>query len=319
MDIRIEVVDPHNCARTAADILNEAWKPPCLHYSTSYISWQFGFPAVRPVRVVMAFVDDRPVGVAAVTPRQVMYGTQTFVAYILSFVAVVPAARGSGLGAALYDRLLDTVGREVPVIAFTEADSPGEKLLRDAFARASFSHKPLGSCRSIGYVASLPGAPTGASVISTDSYDAFMSARLPPPDSSTIWNCPSIEQWQHYRSDPRGRQLLVVRNPEGSSIGSAMVVTAEISSHHGIQRVWMLESVSVGQEAPEALAAIVQFAAASDRTISPSIVASNLSYLNAGTIRKSGGRAIPAGFNAHVFTKDGHPVGMAETLNLEVT
>ena len=158
MSTRIEIVDPLALAETASRILQASWKVPCLHYSADYLSWQFSFPSELPNRAAVASIDDRAVGCVAVTSRRFAFGGTPFAAYVLSFVAVDPIARGRSLAAQMYSSLLDTITAETPVMAFAEPDSIGEQLLLDAFAKASFQHRPLDACRGMGYVArSAPG------------------------------------------------------------------------------------------------------------------------------------------------------------------
>src|SRR5687767_1037726 len=117
MSTRIEIVDPLAFAETASRILQASWTVPCLHYSADYLSWQFSFPGQLPNRAAVAFIDDRAVGCVAVTSRTFALGGAPFSAYVLSFVAVDPIARGRGLAAQMYSRLLDTITAETAVMA----------------------------------------------------------------------------------------------------------------------------------------------------------------------------------------------------------
>jgi hypothetical protein len=49
------------------------------------------------------------------------------------------------------------------------------------------------------------------------------------------------------------------------------------------------------------------------------VIASNLSYIDAALIRPAGARALPSSFHAHVFVKgETHVIETAAALNLEV-
>src|SRR6187549_26368 len=138
MTFRIEIVDPLTAAATASRILRAAWTPPCLDYSAAYLAWQFGFPGRLEPVVALAFLDGQPVGCAAATQRALVHNGRRIDAYVLSFVAVDPSARGHGLAGALYAGLLGALSPDVPVIAFAEPNSAGEHLLINAFDKASF-------------------------------------------------------------------------------------------------------------------------------------------------------------------------------------
>jgi GNAT superfamily N-acetyltransferase len=303
MSTRIEVVDPLPYAETASTILQASWKPPCLYYSPEYLAWQFSFPSPLPNRAVIAFLDDRAVGCVAVTSRRFVFDGAPISAYVLSFVAVDPAARGHGIAALMYSRLLDTITADTPVIAFAEPGSVGERLLLDAFGKASFQHRPLDACRAMGYVTRSVGYESAAAIITKD-YDEFVSLSL-VRDQSTIWNNPTAEQWEHYRTDPRSRVMMILRDPEHQPVGTAMVVAAEVLSPQGLQQVAMLENVVLPNGPAEALVAAFHLSARHCR-VSSMVIAPNLSCLDTGLLKKAGTRAIGSVFNAHLFARGGN-------------
>ena len=322
MATRIEIVDPLQYAGVASQILQAAWKPPCLRYSADYLAWQFSFPSHLPRRGAIALLDDRAVGCIGVTTRRFMCAGNLLSAYVLSFVAVDPSASRRGLAAAMYASLLDALPLEIPVLAFTEPASIGERLLLDSFARASFRHRSLQACRATGYLArqgSTPSRSSGAAALEADSYKAYASAHQAPAEGNIVWTDITREDWEHYRQDPRERTMVTVRDAAGNSVGTAMFVSAEIISSQGVQRVPMLDGVDLRGPTAETLAALFGFAASRSQPGS-TVVASNLSYIDAGVIRAAGARALPSSFNAHAFARGKTTiVEGADALNLEVT
>ena len=303
MDLRIEMVDPLAAAEPAGTILRTAWKPPCLHYSTPYLAWQFSFPGALEPKVAIAYREGRPVGCASVTQRAFMLDGSRVDAYVLSFVAVDPIARGHGVAAAVYAALLDTISADIPVLAFAEPDSPGERLLLTAFTRAGFDRHVLEPCRAVGYLQRANAPPTEQVIYAamTTDFEEYTSA-APLGDRKTAWNYPTRQQWDHYLSDPRPRLMFAIRNANGVIEGSAIMVMAEILSAQGIQIVPMLESVCLSSPSAEALRSV--FRVAAERSHAPTtIVASNLSFIDGAVIRAAGARALPSAFNCYVFVK----------------
>lgn len=319
MDIRIEIVDPAAFAEQASSILVAAWAPPCLRYSPEYLAWQFRFPGHLPNRAAMAFLDNQTAGFVAVTPRRLAYAGTPFWAYVLSFVAVHPVARGRRIASMLYANLLDSIPVDIPIIAFAEPESIGERLLIRAFGDHAFRRHGLRSCRAVGC---LPRTRTRVEatgeLTSIEDSVHFTSGILTASNVDTIWNSPTPEQLEHYLADPRTRTMCAIRSLSGDAIGSAMVVNAEIISAQGMQHLPMLESVCLVKPTGDALGAAFNFAA--DAFPSGSIVvASNLSYLDDVLIRAAGARALPSLFSAHLFVRGGRGVlEGASSLNLEV-
>ena len=319
MSPRIEIGDPVQYAEVASRILRAAWKPPGLNYSPEYLAWQFSFPGDIPKRAAIAFLDNQPVGCIAVTSRRFWCVHDSFSAYVLSFVAVDPAAGRRGIAAALYESLLEALPLDVPVFAFAEPESIGERLLLSSFARASFRHRPLQSCRAVGYLhRPRATANDGPSAEEMTAYGEFTSAGLPSARRDVIWTDVTHEHWSHYQQDPRGRVMVAVRNAAGNLIGTAMLVTAETVSPDGVQKVPMLESVTLSEPTSDALAALFGFAAGRSQPGSI-VVASNLSYIDFAVVKAAGPRALPSLFSAHVFMRgQEHVVETAAALNLEV-
>ena len=317
MTFRIEIVDPSTAAPMAGRVLRASWKPPCLDYSDAYLAWQFGFPGrLNPV-VALGFLDSQPVGCAAATQRAVVHDGSHIDAYVLSFVAVDPSARGHGLAAALYARLLGALSPEAPVIAFAEPNSDGERLLNNAFDKTSYTRHTLGLCRAVGYVSRPATSERLVSAAAVEQLEDFTSA-IPDVDKATIWNRPTPQQWVHYAADPRPRTGVLIRDRDGLPIGSAMIVLTAILSAQGLQQVPMLESVCLPSQSSDALRAVFDFATEQSGAAG-TIVASNLSYLDSSVIRAAGARALPSSFNAYVFLgARTYSLQNAAHMNLEV-
>jgi hypothetical protein len=319
MSTRIEVVDPVPFAGIASEILQAAWKPPCLYYSADYLSWQFSFPSHLPRVGVVAFLDDRAVGCIAVTARHFVCASEKFAAYVFSFLAVHPSAGRRGLASAMYAALSDAIPVEIPMVGFAETGSPAERLMVGSLQRASFRHHPFLVSRAVGF---LPrsGAPKRSSVVvETESYTEFSSAARISDQHSTLFTDITEEHFDHYCKDPRQRTTVAVRDENGTAIGTAMIVNANILSAQGIQRVPMLENVALAEPTPDAIAALLEFAAA--RTLAGStVIASNLSHVDAALVRAAGARALPSSFNPYAFVRGPkHVIETAAALNLEVT
>lgn len=310
------MVDPLLAFDSAGEVLRAAWKLPSLHYSADYLRWQFTFPGEVSAKTALAFDGNGAIGCIAVTPRRFLLARAPITAYVLSFLAVDPAARGRGLAAKLYATLIDTIPHDTPVIAFAEPDGIGETLLLRSLGLASFHHKRLRPCRAAAYLPrSIPG-PSLTSTTESIDFVEYSSMYLDGTDSSTLANAPTEEQWQHYLADPRGRSSIGIRDSSGKLIGTAMTVKAEIVSAEGIQRVPMLESVCLGFSSADALRAA--FAEAQKKgSRNAVVIASNLSHLDENLPRSAGARAIPSIFNAHLFTRGQDVVGVS-SVNIEV-
>jgi hypothetical protein len=318
MSTRIEIVDPVQFAGIASEILQAAWKPPCLNYSLDYLSWQFAFPRTLSRIGVIAYLDDRPAGCIAVTPRLFVNAGQTFAAYVLSFLAVHPSAGRRGIASGMYTAILEAIPRDTPTVVFFEPGSTAEGLLLQILKRASFRLHTLLPCRAIGF---MPRAGTPAPSTSADEttdYEAFLGRAQMSTGGQTIYTHINREYWDHYRNDPRGRTMVVLHDERGNQLGTAMLVNAEVLSVHGVQRVPMLESVALPTPTPAPLSALFQFAASRAQPGS-TVIASNLSHIDTALIRAAGARALPSSFNAHAFVKgEKHVIETADAVNLEV-
>jgi GNAT superfamily N-acetyltransferase len=314
-ELHVEIVDPLAYAEAASGVLRAAWVPPCMHYSAAYVSWQLRFPDEGRAKLAVAFVKGLAIGCAAVTPRRLAQAGAFLSAYVLSFVAVDPSVRGQGVAGALYQSLLDALQDERPVIAFAVPGSSGERLLLRAFERAAFTHRPLRQCRAAGFVPR-PAKTDREYSVDSDSGD-FALACTEEREPTIMFNAPTTDQLKHYRSDPRGRSLLLIRRPDGQPAATAMSVTAEIHTTAGLERVLMLESLKLFEPSADALRATFTFALQRGEGAT-SVMASNVSHLEDEIVKGSGARLLPSAFNAHLFAKS--PASHVATVatNLEV-
>jgi len=317
MIARVEIIDPVLFAGIAGEILQAAWKPPCLYYSADYLSWQFAFPSDLPRVAAIGYLDDRPAGCIAATARRFTVAGETFPAYVLSFLAVHPSAGRRGLASAMKTAILDALPRHTPIVAFCEPGSTAEGLLMRLLQRASFRVRSLLPCRAIGFLAR-PSSRESSAVAHAVDYEPFAKAASTSGDPHAVWTDINLDHFYHYRDDPRGRAMLVVHDEKSNPVGTAMFVNVEVLSTQGVQRVPMLESVSLPEPTPAALSAVFRYAAVRAQPGS-TVIASNLSYLDAGLLRPAGARALPSSFNAHAFVKgQKHVIETAAALNLEV-
>jgi predicted N-acetyltransferase YhbS len=264
---------------------------------------------------VAAFSDGDAVGFAGVTSRRFAADGREFPVHVLSFVAVHPDMRKRGIARGLYAALLAIL--ELPVLAFSEPGSPGERVLLASFEDAGFRHRELRRCRSVGFAPNIPRAISNVTAETTDDYSEF-AAVIESAGPNTLWNSPTAEQWAHYRRDPRQRFTVVARE-EGRTIGTARVVIAELVSADGVLRVPMVESACFLTAPADALRAVFEFAVHCQGTGSaPTVLASNLSHVDDSVFRAAGARSLPTTFNAHLFERGDTALPRAITTNLEV-
>jgi hypothetical protein len=320
VEFRIEAVDPAAFAEAASGVLSASWPAPCLHYSPEYVAWQIGFPGELRAKTVMAFAEEQPVGCAAVTPRTFLHHGQTFSAYVLSFIAVAPIARGHRLGDALYRSLLNSLPFDVEVIAFAESGSTGERLLTRAFRECSFDHLELESCRAVGC---RPGTLHAEQTLTATAatYEDFIGVVSSIADSRTILNKPSRGQWIHYCADPRTRAAAVVSDRYGDPVAAAMIVNTEVISGQGIQTVPMLESICIRSGFPEGLRELFRLAAVwTFGNADGAVIASNITCVEPSVVKSAGARALPSLFSAHLFMRGTRRrLDTASRVNIEVT
>jgi hypothetical protein len=323
---RIEIVDPPAWAGPASRVLQAAWQPPCLHYTQDYLRWQFRFPGDSKAVGSAAFDGAEPVGFLAAVPRWVLCGSVRIAAHLLSFLAVRPGWRGPqpgrrepisvGLCRTLFGALRRT-GK--PVLTYVQSSSVAALFLR-SFEEVGFQSLHLGSYRTYG-TASKPGPTSLAARVEDAAEDEFREVIEGCHDGRTLWSDPGRDQLRHYREDPRGRALAIVRDASGGATGAAMVVLSEVVSPKGVELIPMLDSIFLPRPSAEALIALVRFAGErwAGRASSPIVTAPNLRGIDAVVLRAAGLRAMSSVFQGYLFapTFDALP-DRIEGTNLEI-
>ena len=320
-DMHLETIHPLNLADPASQILRDSWKPPCLWYSPEYLRWQFRFSGSAAAIGVAAFDDEEPVGFCAVVPRWMRVGPDRIGVHLLSFLAVRPVWRGRSLAMAIYRSLIETL-RETggPIVAFVEPETVAEQVLFRNFEDAGYRRRSLGKCRTYAYLARPERGIIAASAEEADEGE-FLEAMALCLAPEILWNDPGLDQLTHYRQDPRGRVLVVIRDPARLPIGAAMVVLSEVTTPHGLEYVPMIDSVYLPDPSADALKALLRFAGQhwADRSTSTVVTAPNLQGIDPGLLRTVGLRATQSCFHSYGFTaEESDPLRGASGTNLEV-
>ncbi len=228
--VTVAPVDPAGAAASGAALLRRAWAPPALHYTEAYLRWQLGFPPADGIGAVAvrAEAGSEWVGFAAATPRRVEVAGTPIDAHLVSFVAVAPEARGSGLGHRLYAVLLDRLvaaGAQA-VITFGLEGSVGLSLLVRAYEAAGFRTVDLGEYPSLGMV--IPRTATAREASPPPGLPASGPADL-------LASAPTEEQWRHYLTDPRGTRWLGLPDRGTLTGRGGLAVLAERATTRGVE------------------------------------------------------------------------------------
>jgi GNAT superfamily N-acetyltransferase len=318
--IRLERVDPCAFSPVASSILEEAWPAPHLRYSPEYLRWQFTFPGRAP-RGIAAFDGDEAVGFVAMTPRRLRFRGLVADSYIYSFGAVRPAWRGRRLAVDLYASLLEDVAPlDLPVLGFVLPDSPGYRT--DVLAaRAAGGVLPrLGTYPTFGYRAGRTERPLGLEVAVESEPARVLGVMAACDDHETVWAHPDAGALAHYATDPRPRTLVSVRREDGRVLALAWVVTFEVVTPDGGERVNAVDSLFLPTEpTADTLVALFEFAARRPSSREGMLVAPNLSTVAAPVLAAAGARRIASGFWGvlHLKSSD-HPFAAATRTNIEV-
>jgi hypothetical protein len=321
MSLRVTAVDPCAFAAEASRVLQEAWQPPCLWYSAEYVRWQFRFPGPLPAWGVAVFDGDEPVAFQGGLPRLLRLGGDRLPVYLSSFHAVRPAWRGAAGAAVMRPGLRTLREKGVPSVVFVSPGSEGEQMVQRAYAAARFPCRPLGHFPTYAYLAR-PGQPAPALTAEETADPAeFAAAARRCGDGGRLLHDPDPEGWGHYRGDPRGRALIVLRGPGGEPAGAALAVRAEVLGPQGLGGFATLDCVFLPAPSAEALRALGAFVAArwTGRVDSPVVLAPNLQGVPPEVLRAAGFRLTPSAFNGYFFSPtEGHPFLKAEGTNLEI-
>jgi GNAT superfamily N-acetyltransferase len=175
----------------AEELIAGAFPRPAMETTAALLAWhlmgvQFG--PIRPLAVV-ATLDHHLVGFAGATPRPLTCAGEYGVAHVVSFVSVAPSARGRGVAAQLYDRLLRALPGIGRVLTFAIDGSSGMTALERAYARNGFSGRSLGALPPYAVLRQRVGSGTAA---------------LIPADEPTIALADDTDLIRHLEADPRG-------------------------------------------------------------------------------------------------------------------
>jgi hypothetical protein len=247
-------------------------------------------------------------------------GRRRIATHLMSFFAVEPDWRGPQT-LALYWKMIEVLqGTSKPVVTYVQPGSTAEKMLSWNFARAGFRIHPLGDYRTYGALGRPGLVDSAAAVVEADD-EEFLAVAGCCRDAGTIWSDPDRDQLQHYRRDPRGRSLVVIRDASGRPAGAAMVVLSEMLSPQGSESIPMIDSIFLPHPSAEALIALIQYARArwAGRSTSMVVTAPNLKGVDGAILRAAGLRATPSAFRGYFFTPTTEvlPESIAGT-NLEV-
>ena len=299
-----QLVDGVAFAARASAILEEAWNPPAIRYSTEYLQWQLRFPDSAGLPAAAAFDDGEPVGFAAASARRIRWNSERCDVGLVSFVAVRRSWRNRGIAAGLYRTLTSALSdRGLPVITFASPSSLGERTLLRAYQNAGFLVHPLGD---------YPNYARLTQDTETDSdFEGVLTgdlSQLRPIvdkcscDPTVLWSDPNDAQLEHYAEDPRGRRLAMVRHSKAGLIGAAWLIRMEIRTATGSSVLKALDCVWMKKDHVRALPALFRCAAAAwpDEKDGLGIIgAPNLSIFDAATLRTVGVRQTGARFRGY--------------------
>jgi GNAT superfamily N-acetyltransferase len=320
--IEIESVGPLPFAEQAAQILREAWPRPVLHYTPSYLAWQWSFPGPAAQGFVAREAGE-PVGVFSLFPRRLRFRGTVSDAFVASFLAVRPAFRGRGVSNQLYAALLLACrAAGLPAVIYAEARSEAAlRPLHGTSERLGVQVKKLGQYANHAFVprARQGGAPTAAVAVETTDLGLVLAAIAPCVSDATLWSLPGRAELAHYLRDPRPRKLLVVKEGD-RTVGAGMASLDEVATASGIDRVSTLDSVFFPEPTADRILALARAAAQvfAGNTTSPVVSAPSLATIPAEMLAAAGIRRSGAVFDGFVVSGESHPFLGAEVTNLEV-
>jgi len=316
-------VCPADFAEQASDILTAAWSLPSVNYSSAYLKWQLSSPGALEPLAIAAFEGTQPIAFAASINRRLRLGRLTHDMYLLSFYGSRPEHRGPAGMAVLRAELRILRQAQVSFLSFAPSGSLSEQILLAACKAAGQTHIPLGSCRSHG-AAVRPEKTSDFEAEEATDDEELRKVYDDDESPGILWSNPTGEQFAHYRRDPRGAVLALVRPaPERPAIGAAHIVRTELLTSEGLQSYATIDSVHLHQPSADALAAVVQLASRLwPNQVNPRLVlAPNLSGIGPAVLRAAGFREMPRAtiYNAHLFTyAPDDPLIAARSTNLEV-
>ena len=299
MSIKLQFVPGAAVTREASLILQEAWEPPSLRYTTDYVAWQLLFPSERSHPCIIVRDNGEPVGFAAVIPRRLRRGVKQWDSGIVSFIAVRPAWRGRRLSLLMYEALCAAI-REIgqPVVTFGIEGTSGAKLIERVYGNAGFKVLPLGPYPIYSFIVRkdrTPAGPWEAEVCSCLPLREIISEM--GEDTGIVISDPSDAQLRHYLRDPRPRTLMMLRNRATGLLGAAWVIVSEGLTNQGVQQSIVIESVYLASYDAEAIPSLMHAAAAWARAPSSAVVyATNLGGFDPSALRTTAIRITGRGF-----------------------
>jgi hypothetical protein len=261
-------------------------------------------------------------GLGAAIPCRLRLGQESADLLAASFVAVRPAWRGHRVSADLYHMLTQQIRPlGCPRLTFAEAGSRSARYLPRYYQQIGVQVRSLGGYRVHACLVR-PEEPNPLGVVAEET-DAGTFARATRQfrDARTLWNDPDDAQLDHYLQDPRGRTLVILRRPDGSDVGAAMVMRAVLRTAQGIESVPALENLCLPPTAPEGLRALCQFAGRRFGVPGrPTVVTlANAWGTDAAALRAAGMRQTRAAWHGYIAATDPrHPFLSAEGTNREV-
>lgn len=324
MAVSFSLVNGTEFASEASSILEEAWDPPALRYTPTYLSWQLSFPSELKLPAVAAFEGGDPIGFAAATSRKLRSGSAVYDAAVVSFVAVRSNWRGQGIASGLYRLLLKTLADLcVPVITFAIPGSQGHKALLRGYSEAGFHMQEMGIYDNYAFISRSEVAQSDKTAHFSENFGDVpsLAASLALRDDSALWSAPESLQMDHYFSDPRPRKLVVVEHAAGGICGAGFVVHAELRTAQGITRAATLDSVWMPSEEANGLQALLRKASVAwpSSSGSPTVVmCPNLCGFDAAVLRATGVRKTGAQFCGYLCTHEPMADLKAKRTNLEI-
>ena len=320
--MEIENVSPLLFAEEAARILREAWPRPALHYTPSYLTWQWSFPGPAALGFVAREAGE-PVGFFSLFPRRLRFRGTISDTFVASFLAVRPAFRGRGVSSQLYTALLLACrAAGLPVVIYADAHSDAAlRPLHRTSERLGMQLKKLGQYPNYAFVPRARQGPAlaAAVAIETTDLDLVLAAIAPCEGDATLWSLPGRAELAHYLRDPRPRKLLVVKEGD-RTVGAGMASLAEIATATGIERVATIDSVFLPEPTADRILALARATAQvfAGSTTGPVVSAPSLATIPAEMLKAAGIRRSGAVFDGFVVSGERHPYLGAEVTNLEV-
>jgi len=244
--------------------------------------------------------------------------------YHISFFAVRPEFRGRGASTAVWRaQLRELRAAQTPITFFASAGEAGESILISGLKTAGFTHIPLGACYCYGGLArsQRPDTVVAEAVTHDEELTSIFSHGDAP---GMLWSNPTPQQLAHYRRDPRGGVLAVIRPAAGQPAqGGLRIVRFEMIHSDGTTYSTAIDSLHLAAPSAEHLTAAVQLASRlwPDRVSSPVVIGPNLSGISPIVLQRAGLRQLPGAlvYNAHLFTPSANdPWLAARFTNLEV-